>query len=267
MFLPPTIDLGHSEKYILSIRISADKFMFSIADSQDRKCYCLRETELPAGMSLLENIKRIVFDFNFLTQQYLQTNVIFVSVGYDLIPNEYFIRNQREYIYEFVHSDNAGFVLFNENHKQENTTVFGIDKEIFEFFSRNLYNPRFFHHSSLLMTYFEEQTPDTVTGMFAYLHDDMLDILCYSEAKLTHSLSYKETIPSNQGYYILKIWESTGLDQLSDMLYIAGGIDEELVLMLQKYIRNINKIGAFSDVYLWHEDAQKAPLDLLALSL
>jgi len=267
MFLPLTFDLGQSEKYILSIRIMADKFMFSISDTGNRNNYCLRETDLPSGTSLLENVKKIIFDFNFLTQQYMQTNVIIVSPEYDLVPDEYFVKSQKEDLYKFVHFGSVGNVLYNENLMQNNVTLYNVEKELFEFLSRNLYNPQFYHHSHLLIKYFEEQSSEVSSRMIIYLHDKMLDILCYSGSQLKHCFTYTDDNPLNQVYYILKIWESCNMDQVNDVLYIAGEVDGSVGTTLQKYIRNIEKTGAFSDIYLWSEDAEKAPLDLLTLAL
>lgn len=267
MFLPSTIDLGQSEKYSLSIRISADRFMFSISDPQDRKNYCLRETELPLGTSLLESIKRIVFDFNFLTQQYSQTNVVIVSSEYDLVPREYYDHNMRKEMDDFVHWNNAGQILSAESSGGEYITMYNIDKDLYEFLSRNLYAPLFYHHSYLLVNYVESQVNSALSKMFVYSHDGMFDVLSYVGEKLTHALSYREAASSDQAYYILKLWENCGLNQLSDTLYIAGDFDESIVSVLQKYIKKIEKVGAFSDIYLWSEDAQKAPLDLLSLSV
>jgi hypothetical protein len=267
MFLPATIDLGQSEKYILSIRISTDKFMFSISDPQDRNNYCLRETDLPVGISLLDNIKRIIFDFNFLTQQYLQTHVVIVSSDYDLVPDKYYDYNCREEMFGFTHFKNEGQVLSVENQHHSSVVLYTIDKNLYQFLQRNLYNPQFHHHSSLLTDYLNTHMQRDQPRMFVYSHDGLSDVLCYSGTELSHSLTYHNANPSDQAYYILKLWENTGLNQISDMLYIAGDIDESVIFVLQKYIKNIEKVGAFSDIYLWHEDAQKAPLDLLALSL
>lgn len=267
MFLPLTLDLGQSEKYILSVRISTDKFMFSIMDPENRKNYCLRETSFPPGTSILENVKKIVFDFNFLTQQYKQTNVIIVSSGYDIVPKEYFLKNRKKDIYEYVHFGGTGKILFNENTGLDIITLYNCDKELFEFLSRNLYDPRFYHHTNLLVSYFQGLDKSNTSDMIIYSHDDLFDIFCYSARKLIHSITLTETSPLNQVYYILKVWESCDMDQLNDILYLAGDIDESVISTLQKYIKNIEKTGAFSDVYLWNEDAEKAPLDLLALTL
>ena len=65
--------------------------MFSISDPETKENYCLRETSFSMSDNLLANIQRIIFDFNFLTQEFKQTNVIFVSSSYDLIPARYFV--------------------------------------------------------------------------------------------------------------------------------------------------------------------------------
>lgn len=269
MFLPEHIDLAQSEKYILSIRIKTDGFMFSISEEGKGNTYCLRETSFSSEISLFENIKKIVFELSFLTQQYKSTNVIFVSSDYDLVPNPYYQENEKEHLYNFVHSESGEFILSCTNRRQNSVTLYSIEKDIHDFLCRSLYNPQFFHHSSLLVRMFEnkENTFNISSKMYLYFHEEMMDVLCFSQSRLTHCLSYNKQHPANQVYYVLKIWECCQMDQLKDIIYIAGTPSKYLESTLQEYIKNIEKTGAPSETFLWSEDAQNAPLDLLELSL
>ena len=94
-----------------------------------------------------------------------------------------------------------------------------------------------------------------------------LDIICFTGPKLVHSLTYTNEQITNQLYYILKLWEQCRFSQLDDYLFIVGNPDLQLVKLLQQYIKNIEQQNIPSEIFLWNEDAQKAPLDLLTLSL
>lgn len=269
MFLPDSIDLGHSERYVLSIRIRPNGFMFSISDPENGRSYCLRETTFSENDNLLSNVQRIVFELGFLTQEFKQTNVIVVSKDYDLIPAGYFDKKKKEELYNFTHLDKADYVLSGLMEKQDVVMLYSMEKDLFDFLSRNLWAPNFFHHSFLLIGYFEgkERARANASRMYLNFHDNMMDVLCFSGNRLVHSLTYENEPPANQVYYVLKLWEGLGFNQLEDHLYIAGQADELITARLQSYISNIEKVNPPSEVYLWNEDAQKAPLDLLFLSL
>ncbi|MDR0825476.1 MAG: DUF3822 family protein [Prevotella sp.] len=269
MFLPETIDLGHSEKYILSIRINPGGFMFSISDPEDGTNYCLRETSFLISDDLLSNVQRIIFELNFLTQEFKQTNVIFVSKDYDLVPAAYYDAKEKTRLYDFTRSRKSNYIVSGIIEKQDIITLFSPDKEIVEFLSRNLWSPRFFHHTNLLINFFENKTMLTgdTSRMYLNFHGHFLDVICFSGQKLIHSLTYENEPLMNQLYFILKLWEQCGFNQQEDHLYIVGKPEKQLVKLLQEYIKQIEQSNTPSEIFLWNEDAQKAPLDLLTLSL
>lgn len=269
MFLPESIDLGQSEKYILSIRIKPDRFMFSIHEPGFERNYCLRETTFSATDNILNNIQRTIFDLNFLTQEFKQTNVILVSRDYELVPATYFQSKHRTTLYNLAHTKKASHLLSALLDKQDIVTLYNTDKEVYEFLSRNLWNPQFHHHSFLMNKLLENKgnALGITSKMYLNFHDEVMDVFCYSGAKLLHSLTFEGEPASNQLYYILNLWDKCGFDQMKDYMYIIGQPETKLVLYLQEYINNVERMNAPSEVYLWNDEAQKAPLDLLSLAL
>lgn len=269
MFLPENIDLGQSEKYVLSIRIKPDGFMFSIYEPGNEMNYCLRDTTFSGGDDLSNNVQRIIFELGFLTQEFKRTNVVIVSKDYELIPAAYFDTKNKKDLYDFTHFNKSGYLLSGLIDKQDVVTLFNLDRNIFDFLSRNLWTPQFYHHSNLIAGLFEDKGKITSTNSKMYLnfHGNFMDVICFSGSKLRHSITFENEPAINQIYYALKLWERFEFNQLNDYLYIAGDADETILTHLQLYIKNVEPINAPSEVFFWSEDAQKAPLDLLALSL
>lgn len=243
--------------------------MFSITDPDNRKNYCLRETTFTGDDNLLQNVQRIIFELSFLTQEYKQTNVIIVSKDYDLVPADYFDKKKKEELYNYTHFDKVNHAFSGLIAPHDIVMLYGLEKDLYDFLSRNLWTPVFYHHSNLLINLFEgkDQTKGDISKMYLSFHANLMDVICFSGSKLVHSLTYENESPANQVYYVLKLWERFGFDQMQDCIYIAGQADESIISALQLYISNIEKSAPPSEVYLWNEDAQKAPLDLLALSL
>jgi hypothetical protein len=268
MFLPENIDLGRSEKYILTIRIKTNGFMFSISDPDAGKSFCLRETTFSVNDNHLDNIQRIIFDLNFLTQRFRKTNVIFVSKDYDLVPASYFGNKEKEILYNFTHVDKVSHLSSGLIESQDIVALFNIDQKVFEFLSRNLWTPQFYHHANLLVNFLKKRGGnENGARMHLNFHDEFMDIICFSNGKLLHCLSYENEPINNQLYFILKLWELYELDQLKDLLYISGNTDKFIISRLHDYIKNVEFVNAPSEIHFWSEDAQKAPLDLLSLIL
>ena len=270
MFLPPTIDLAQSEKYILTMRIRPGGFMFSLTEPEAGKNYCLRATSFDQGTeSLLGNIKKIIFDLNFLTLQYARTNVVFVSPDYTIVPSDLYEVKQKAALYNFTTLSDEAFVLTDESARYGLQTLYEVNEEVYEFLARSLFSPRFFHHTTPLIHLFEgkSRTTSLHAKMYVNIHDNVFDLLCFSGNKFLQGQTYEDLTVTEKSYYILKMWEALGLDQLTDQLLIAGNIEEEVITVLREYIKNIERLAAPSEIYLWHKDAQKAPFDLISLSL
>lgn len=269
MFIPEYIDLGQSEKYILSIRISSSGLMFSISDPDNGKNYCLRETHFSAGSDLLANVQRIVFDLNFLTQPFKRTNVVLVSADYDFVPTEYFDQKQKQEMYDLIHTDKSEYLMVGERTDKEYLNVFGISEKLHSFLCRNLYDPHFYHHTDLLVDMLQDKGKaiSLTSKMFVCFHENLTDVICFRNSKFTHCLSYEGESDNNLMYFILKLWEQCQFDQMKDYLYILGEPGEQIRHDLYDYIKNIEPMSTPSEVFLWNDEAQKAPLDLLYLSL
>lgn len=269
MILPEYINLEQSEKYILSIRLKTSQLIFSISNPENTKHYCLREVYFSSGKDLLSNIQKVIFELNFLTQPFLQTNLIYVSADYDLVPNEYFESKKKKELYNLVHIDKNRYVLSDDNKGEDFVTLYGVEESVYDFLLRNLYNPQFFHHSTLLIDYFKDKgmIAPSVSRMFVNFHNDQIDVICFTHSGVLHCLSFIDESPINQLYYILKIWEQSNLNQMTDYLYLVGDPNEIVKNGLYEFVKNIECMGIPSEVFLWNEDAQKAPLDLLSLSL
>lgn len=272
MFLPDNIDLGKSENYILTIRITPNGLAFSIHEPRMGGDYCYRETSFSKESDRLSNIQRIVFDYNFLTQVFKQTNVVFVSKEYDIAPQYLFEKNKKEALYNFTHQEKVEQVLISPDPIQQNVTFFNADKEIYKFLMRSLYNPHFFHHSNLLMKYIEGKNRMTEkrSKMYLNFHNEFLDVFCYDEkSNLLHAITFQQENEHNLIYFILNIWDKCNFDQSEDYLYILenfAGSDKLVLPLLRDYIKHIETLGVPSEVEFMGTDSRQAPLDLLILA-
>lgn len=268
MVLPENIDFARLDKYILTIHLSEEGCTFSLFDSE-AKDFCLRKISFADDLSTLENIQKVIFDYNFLTQQYKYTNVITTSPSYDITPSVYFDEKEKDVIYKFVHTgDKESIILSTNPNLSDYVTTYTINKDVYDFLIRSLYNPVFHHHAHILSGYLADKgsISNSSLKMVINFHNNLLDVFIYAQSRLTHAITYKNEVAENQTYFILKLWETCRLDQEESYLYSIGGTSNELVIsLLQKYISNIEHITIPSDAYLWSGDVNEAPLEMVAL--
>lgn len=274
MFLPDNIDLGQSEKYILIIRISPEKFAYSIHEPRIGGDFCYREESISKETGLLNEVQRIIFDFNFLTQKFKQTNVLLVSNEYELVPQYLIEKDKIQDLYNFTHHKKSTRVIQSSEKIQDNIVLFGFDEELYKFLVRSLFNPQFYHHSFFIMKYVDGKSHalSNSAKMFLNFHDNIVDIICYSKAsRIQHILSLQNESEYNQVYHILNIWDKCCFDQKQDTLYIlenSANKSESVINILKDYIKNIETIGAPNELeFLNTEENMQAPIDLLILSI
>ena len=275
MLLPDNIDLSQTEKYILSLRISDTTFSYSIHEPRVNGDFCYRETSFANDSDILNNIQSIIFDYNFLTHKYKQTNVVFVSNNYELVPAYLIEKNKIRSLYNFTHNEKFTQILSSPTPIQNNTILFGANDELYKFLVRSLFNPQFYHHIDPILRFVNGKNRIAAAQNKMYLHfnDQLTDISCYnSESKLLHVSTLSNENNNNRIYHILNIWEKSNFDQRNDYIYVLGkSIDDKyqpIIDTLKEYIQNIEVTGIPNEVELLKLDEDiQIPLDLLILSI
>lgn len=268
MFLPENIDLANAEKYILTIRISPDAFSVMIQDSVRYENYAYQQTTFSGEIPLIDTIQRIVFDNNFLTDNFKQVNVIFVSTDYTLIPSEFYSSPFAESIYNFTRSDKATHVIECKQNVPDCKCLFEVNNDVYLFLIRSLSSPRFYHHSSLVLTYLQARADfQKRNSLYVNFHANFADVICFDKkGKLIQMLSYLDEENINIAYYALSMWEKYKLDQYSDTFYMYGSPSEsDIVPDIKRYVKEVNNIGLTDQINDFGERAESVPLDILTL--
>lgn len=267
MFLPENIDLAYSERYNLSIRLSPNGFSFCIYCPGDPSIFHFQETRLGDKLSYIDNIKKLIFDLGFFSQAFNQVIVTVVSPLYTLIPELYFEKEKIGEIFRFNFHDTNGLILTDSVPENGFKTLFNIDEEVHSFLSRNLWNPTFHHHSSLLTHLFKSYMDDeNGKQCFADFHDRYVTIVCFGGNKLLSTNTFQATDPHDATYFIASVWEKLAFDQSTDRLFISGDIESQRTTtnLLKKLIRRVEELELRPEVILTEEQKRSLPTDILA---
>ena len=267
MFLPENIDLAHSEKYRLSIRLTPNGFSFYFQSSDDPDIFYFQETDLSNKLSYSENIKKLIFDQGFFTNPFDKTTVIVVSPNYTIVPQPFFEPKRIKEIINFNIHNVDGITLFNFSEAEDYSVVFNMDEDVHSFLLRHLSNPEFKHHSSLLLQAFNTYNhKENSKQCFVDFHDDYVSLCCYFGNQLQSAITFPANNKPDTTYYIANVWDKLALDQTQDSLYISGEIDSYLTVVndLKRLINNVERVVMKPEVSLTAEEIQKLPTDVIA---
>lgn len=268
--LPETFDANRSEKYILSIRLRSDGLSFSACNPQENGSFFYRETAFLRNRPYAESLKEFFFENELFSYPFRKVRLLCEASPYTLVPEAVYRDGCAERFLRFNLTAPAGYPLTDRLPEAGAVVVYGLDKDVFEFCSRSLLGPEFLHHITPLLAYWGKLSRTSLRKqLFADLHGNSVDVVCFERGKLLFANTFPFEQPNDILYYLLYVWKQQGMDQLNDSIRISGHprLRMQLTETLHTYIRSVTVGEAPAETYLWGEEAVKAPLDLLTSAL
>ena len=268
MFLPENIDLGHSDEYNLSIRLTPNGFSFYIYSPADPSIFHFQETSLGSKLSYLDHIKKVIFDLGFFSQVFNKTTVTTVSDRYTLVPDAFFDLKKVDELFRFNFHNPQGVVLSESSSTGSWHVLFHIQEEMHAFLLRNLWNPVFCHQVTPLLQLFEkEQQGVSTRSCFVDFHDNFATVICFAGDQLLSANTIPCLNPHDTTYFIASIWEKLHFSQTNDRLCLSGRVDREkaVIDILKKLIRRVEYIDLRPKVMLTETQRDSLPTDIQAV--
>lgn len=255
---------------ILSIRLNADGFSFSVFDTDHDRFVHFAERKLSNVLSYTGNFKQAYRELDFLSHTYKQVYILVVDRRFTLIPLEFFEEEQKQslFYYNYSHKENET-VCKNILANNSCAVLFGMDKSIRNFLNEKYPQAEFFSQATLLTEYYSLRNRSAqVKQMFAYIRVNCVDLYCFDKGYVSLVNSYECKSVADFAYYMLFVWKQLGMDQQKDELLIASEYPEQHKLndILRKYIKTISILQNVSDFESSIEDESKEiPVDIQVL--
>lgn len=266
MFLPENIDLAHSEKYMLSIRLLPNGFSFCIYLPGDPEVFFFKETSFGSRLSYLESVKKMVFDLGFLSQVFRKTEVVVVSDRFTLVPAPLFEAKEAKEVFRFNFlCEGDEDILHNWLCDGTLSLIFGLDEELHAFLLRSLWNPVFTHEMGRLIPFFMAHGKDHGRKRcYVDFQDAMAAVVCFDGDKLLSANVFSYRDASDALFYIVGVWEKHGFDQMADFLYLSGATENprHSVDVLRKLIKNVRDTDFEMETIAAGQDVSTSPTDL-----
>lgn len=236
------IDLNKSEQYILSIRLSADGFSFSIHHPQNEDV-SYTSYAVNSSYSMTANVKKMLATTEELGRSYQTVNVLIDTPRFTLVPFDLFEDEQTEEFFHlnFPKKENET-ILCNILGKNNVALLFGVDKHTHQLLAEQFPQARIFASISPLLEHFHTRSRENDTkNLYVHFHASQMDVFAFDKGKLLLTNTFQCKQIPDKVYYMLYIWQQLGFSQEKDQLWLAGNIEaeEELMTELNKFIRNV----------------------------
>ncbi len=246
MFLTDNIDFAQSEKYILSIRLIPNGFYFSVHCPTDPLIFYQNSITFNSKETYLKNLEKIIFDYSFFTESFLQINIIQVTDKLTLVPNEFYDKRYESNLLAFNFHRVNSLVLKNTLNQLNCQMIWEIDESHHNFLSRSLINPTFNSHLSILIPFFFRLHDKTKSALFLNFNDeDMMDVVAFTNEKLILAKTIIARNTLEECFFIQKIREGIKYDAQDIQIFFSGNIDNhiESIETLKKTIANFNQLN------------------------
>jgi hypothetical protein len=241
------IDLNKPEQLVLSIRLRADGFSFTIYHPLDEQVTASVYKEADLSLTFIANLKQVFSESDFLTLPYKQVDIISESTRYTALPLNLFDEKQAEFIFAYNHVKKENeTVLYNVLKKHNMALIFGMDEHTRQFFTKQ-YSHRagFYSQVTPMIDCFSitgEEENTLSKKMYIYLHEKHIDICCFGYKRIIYLNSFECKHTEDCLYYALHLWKQIGFDQKADNLYLAGRTmpdKKKLIKELKRYILHV----------------------------
>ncbi len=243
-------DFNQSEQHILSIRLSADGFSFSIHHPHTGEICLYVPYPVNASYSMTANLKEMIASQEALKYTYKKVNILTDTIRFTPAPFDLFEDEQQENLFyqNFSAKDNE-IVLCNILGKSNSVILFGMDKHARSLLDEHFPSARIYASVSPLTEHFtQESRQGNCRKLYAHLKKDTIEIFAFDRGKLLLINTFSCKQVSDQVYYLLYIWQQLGFHQENDQLFLLGNNEHQGLLdsELRKFIRQVDTIPVSS---------------------
>lgn len=268
--LPDALTAERAGKYSVSIRLTPDGLSFSGYCPGEAESFFYVPVTFRREVPCLAAVKELFFANDCLTWSYRSLRLVYVTQSYTLLPDGLFPEADKPALFAFNFCNVATAHLTNRIPVGTETVelIYGIDEELWAFLHRTLAAPEFMHYLAPSLRAWSNQSLALLRrALFVVLHDEMLDVACYTRGHLDFINTYRLEQPDDAVFYLLSVWRQQGLDPRQDLLYFSDGsaCGDRQLSSIRGYLRNIRPMPVPSEAYLVGSEAVQAPMDLISL--
>jgi len=263
-------NIDNPERMILMIYNDPRKISYSLYDPK-RSVFSLFKELSPKNQSdSLSAFKEAFSDSDFFSLPFRKIWIMNRTPAFTFIPKSIYKDKYKEDFIRFLFSDHRGITMDHSISSAGITVLYQMPNEAYEFMTRSFDEPSLIHYSAPMITYFFMQSKKINNRqMVVNLQDNGVDIFCFSKKTFLFGNYFSCNNLHDAFYYIIFTWKQLQLNQLDDLLLVAGNAvyKEELIERLTPYLQQIQQLTISPDICSDGIDINQIPFELAALSL
>ena len=232
--------VSYSNRNILSIRLSADGFSFSILDPAGHQPFLYSSVQVTPGISLTANIKQSLAHEELLMQKGRRTLVLVENPRWTVVPLDLFEETHAEAIFAQSQQIVSGEkVLYNVLEKSNVVILFSMEQAAWQLVKELWPNANIYASISPIINHLTIKSHSSTDCCKMYIHMSKraADIIVLQNGMPVLMNSFTCQSTDDVLYYTLNVWKQMGLDQQSDEIYLLGYHSEKATLL--------EKLGVF----------------------
>jgi hypothetical protein len=272
--LDEILDINNTEKLHLSIQVRLDGFLIALLDPGESRYLALRQYGFERAYNHnvhFEAIETILRSDPFLQKDYQKVSCIFTDSRSTLLPSAVFDPEHLKIYFEFNHILNDLDELhYNFIKQMDAYLLFPVHTEIAGLILKRWITAGIFHQASPFLVSLLSQAPSEGRIAGINFNDNHFDMAVIEDQKLRYHNNFSYRTNEDLLYFILFVFNKTGLSQEDTPILISGALDKfsDQPQALRRYIRKLSFQPARSD-YRYPPSFQKiqdhALLNLLML--
>lgn len=241
------IDQNTPERYTLSIRLTSDGFCFSLCDHNNSGQILPAFYRTDPVSSEVANIKEFISAVDEIgISSFRRVNVIIDGSRASLIPFVLFDKDDLVTAFELSFKRfPAETLLYQVSDNNEFVVIFPVNKYVKQLLDNAFCNVEYRFSGGAVLDYVTrlERYKDS-KGLLVCKMEKGLQIFGFGSNELLFFNCFECEGNSDSLYFIMNVWKTLGLSQMSDYLFLASDGDEgrELSDMLCKYIGNVERV-------------------------
>ncbi len=255
----------------LALRICEKKLHIVLFCSVEDNSLIYREIDLnPAAQSLHKVLEEIIYDNPLLLSDFARVDCVIETNKFTIIPYEIDNVDIQEKIFNKTFPNFEGKIIECGISELKTTILMGLPDDLLNFLRRTFNNPKIVHNLVPLCVYFHRKSRLGNAGkMYAYIHDNHLDLLSFGRDSLSFANSFEFREPIDTVYYIFACRQMLNLDAGSDEMLIAGdnAMREAITPTLREYLAYVMPVIFPAAMLKTGKEAMNAPFDLIVLPL
>lgn len=232
--------VSYNNRNILSIRLSADGFSFSILDPAGHQPFMYSSVQVTPGISLTANIKQTLAHEELLLQKGRRTLVLLENPRWTVVPLDLFEEKHAEAIFAQSQQVVSGEkVLYNILEKSNVVILFSMEQAAWQLVNELWPNAHIYASISPIINHLtiKSHSSTDCCKMYVHMSKRAADIIVLQNGMPVLMNSYVCQNTDDVLYYTLNVWKQMGLDQQSDEIYLLGNHSEKEAL--------VTKLGVF----------------------